>query len=73
MVKYIDSNVTGINRGIFGVPSKKKSEIIGLVKRLESQNPTTNPTENLDKVNGRHFNFYCKFWEYVLQHLPLSV
>ncbi|KAA8531009.1 hypothetical protein F0562_005701 [Nyssa sinensis] len=45
--------VQGINRGIFGVPSAKKSEIEGLVKLLESQNPTPNPTIYLEKVGGR--------------------
>ncbi|WJZ86393.1 hypothetical protein VitviT2T_005852 [Vitis vinifera] len=44
--------VQGINRGVFGVPSAKKSEIEALVKLLESQNPTPEPTLNLDKVNG---------------------
>ncbi|KAK9095007.1 hypothetical protein Scep_026476 [Stephania cephalantha] len=44
--------IEGINRGIFGVPSAKKSEILGLIELLESQNPTPNPTENLDKVEG---------------------
>ncbi|KAL5555737.1 hypothetical protein UlMin_037973 [Ulmus minor] len=42
----------GINRGIFGVPSKKKSEIEDLVKLLEAQNPTPDPTLNLEKVAG---------------------
>lgn len=42
----------GTNRGIFGVPSSKKSEIEGLVKLLESRNPTPHPTENLGKVDG---------------------
>ncbi|PRQ49187.1 putative plastid lipid-associated protein/fibrillin [Rosa chinensis] len=42
----------GINRGIFGVPSAKKSEIEGLVKQLESKNPTPDPTVNLEKVGG---------------------
>ncbi|XP_062148611.1 fibrillin-5, chloroplastic [Alnus glutinosa] len=44
--------VQGVNRGIFGIPSAKKSEIEGLVKLLESQNPTPDPTVNLDKVGG---------------------
>ncbi|CAK7328514.1 unnamed protein product [Dovyalis caffra] len=43
--------VRGINRGIFGVPSAKKSEIHGLVELLESQNPTLHPALNLEKVN----------------------
>ncbi|KAF7840069.1 putative plastid-lipid-associated protein 7, chloroplastic isoform X1 [Senna tora] len=42
----------GINRGIFGIPSAKKSEIETLVNQLESQNPTPNPTLNLDKMGG---------------------
>lgn len=41
----------GINRGIFGVPSAKKSEIEGLVKHLEFLNPTPDPTLNLEKVD----------------------
>ncbi|OVA10941.1 Plastid lipid-associated protein/fibrillin conserved domain [Macleaya cordata] len=42
----------GINRGIFGATSKKKYEIEGLVQLLESQNPTPDPTQNLEKVGG---------------------
>ncbi|KAI4345129.1 hypothetical protein L6164_012286 [Bauhinia variegata] len=42
----------GINRGILGIPSAKKSEIETLVKQLESQNPTPNPTLQLEKVAG---------------------
>ncbi|KAJ4841873.1 Fibrillin protein 5 [Turnera subulata] len=49
----LEKAVQGINRGIFGVPSAKKSEIHGLVELLESQNPTPNPTLSLDKVGGR--------------------
>ncbi|XP_027341192.1 probable plastid-lipid-associated protein 7, chloroplastic isoform X2 [Abrus precatorius] len=44
--------VEGINRGIFGIPSAKKSEIESLVKQLESQNPTPHPTLELEKVAG---------------------
>ncbi|XP_057972168.1 fibrillin-5, chloroplastic isoform X2 [Malania oleifera] len=43
----------GISRGIFGVTSTKKHEIEGLVNLLESQNPTPDPTLNLEKVDGR--------------------
>ncbi|KAK1263186.1 hypothetical protein QJS04_geneDACA008642 [Acorus gramineus] len=42
----------GIDRGIFGVPSSKKLEIEGLVRLLESENPTPEPTEDLQKVGG---------------------
>ncbi|XP_073146060.1 fibrillin protein 5 homolog [Henckelia pumila] len=42
----------GVNRGIFGVPSAKKSEIGKLVELLESQNPTPEPTLCLEKVAG---------------------
>ncbi|KAL8133071.1 fibrillin-5, chloroplastic [Apium graveolens] len=42
----------GVNRGIFGVPTEKKSEIENFVKLLESQNPTPDPTQNLEKVAG---------------------
>ncbi|XP_054806608.1 fibrillin protein 5 homolog isoform X2 [Prosopis cineraria] len=44
--------VQGINRGIFGLTSSKKSEIETLVKQLESLNPTPDPTLNLDKMGG---------------------
>ncbi|KAL1336953.1 hypothetical protein AAHE18_10G099900 [Arachis hypogaea] len=44
--------VEGINRGIFGLPSSKKFEIESLVQQLESQNPTPEPTLELDKVAG---------------------
>ncbi|KAE9466095.1 hypothetical protein C3L33_01960, partial [Rhododendron williamsianum] len=44
--------IQGINRGIFGVPSAKKSEIEGLVKQLETRNPTPEPTLFLEKVGG---------------------
>ncbi|CAA0822088.1 Probable plastid-lipid-associated protein 7-chloroplastic [Striga hermonthica] len=40
------------NRGIFGVPSAKKSEIEKAVQLLESQNPTPEPTQSLEKVGG---------------------
>ncbi|RZR91540.1 hypothetical protein BHM03_00019680 [Ensete ventricosum] len=43
--------IQGIDRGIFGATSSKKSEIAGLVELLESRNPTPYPTDDLrDKV-----------------------
>lgn len=39
----------GVNRGIFGITSAKKSEIEGLVEMLESQNPTPEPTTQLQE------------------------
>ncbi|KAB2078433.1 hypothetical protein ES319_A06G162300v1 [Gossypium barbadense] len=42
----------GINRGIFGVPSSKKSDVEAMVKLLESRNPTPDPILNLEKVGG---------------------
>ncbi|XP_042495710.1 fibrillin-5, chloroplastic isoform X2 [Macadamia integrifolia] len=48
----LKQSIQGINRGIFGVPSAKKSEILALVELLESQNPTLNPTRDLDQVGG---------------------
>uniref|UniRef100_A0ACD5UX13 Uncharacterized protein n=1 Tax=Avena sativa TaxID=4498 RepID=A0ACD5UX13_AVESA len=43
----------GIDRGIFGITSAKRSEIHGLVELLESRNPTPDPTDRLqDKVDG---------------------
>ncbi|XP_048557459.1 fibrillin protein 5 homolog [Triticum urartu] len=43
----------GIDRGIFGITSAKRSEIHALVELLESRNPTPNPTDKLhDKVDG---------------------
>ncbi|KAK4841140.1 hypothetical protein QYF36_027026 [Acer negundo] len=44
--------VKGIDRGIFGVPSAKKSAIDDLVKLLESQNPTPYSTSDLEKLDG---------------------
>ncbi|XP_028797860.1 probable plastid-lipid-associated protein 7, chloroplastic isoform X2 [Neltuma alba] len=44
--------VQGINRGIFGITSAKKSEIDNIVKQLESSSPTPDPTHNLDKMAG---------------------
>ncbi|KAF8377164.1 hypothetical protein HHK36_030537 [Tetracentron sinense] len=48
----LNQALQGINRGIFGVPSAKKSEIESLVELLEFQNPTPYPTQNLEKVGG---------------------
>ncbi|XP_077236632.1 plastid-lipid associated protein PAP / fibrillin family protein isoform X6 [Tasmannia lanceolata] len=48
----LNQAIQGFNRGIFGIPSAKKSEIEGFVKLLEFQNPTPNPTQNLEKVEG---------------------
>ncbi|XP_057773362.1 fibrillin-5, chloroplastic isoform X2 [Salvia miltiorrhiza] len=50
--QHLFAALQGINRGIFGVPSAKKSEIQKLVELLESQNPTPQPTLCLDKVAG---------------------
>lgn len=46
-------NKKGVDRGIFGITSAKRSEIHGLVELLESRNPTPDPTDKLqDKVDG---------------------
>ncbi|XP_047941549.1 fibrillin-5, chloroplastic isoform X2 [Salvia hispanica] len=50
--QHLFAALQGINRGIFGVPSAKKSEIQNLVELLESQNPTPEPTLCLEKVAG---------------------
>ncbi|KAG0451984.1 hypothetical protein HPP92_025917 [Vanilla planifolia] len=43
----------GSFRGVFGVKSAEKLEIEELVMKLESRNPTPNPTDHLmDKVHG---------------------
>ncbi|XP_027077590.2 fibrillin-5, chloroplastic-like isoform X1 [Coffea arabica] len=42
----------GINRGIFGVSSEKKAEITRLIELLESQNPSPEPTMNIEKMGG---------------------
>ncbi|KAL2922668.1 putative plastid-lipid-associated protein 7 chloroplastic [Bienertia sinuspersici] len=42
----------GLNRGIFGITSSKKREIEDMVMELEANNPTPNPTLNLEKVSG---------------------
>lgn len=54
----------GINRGIFGVTTQKKSEIENLVKLLESQNPTPDPTQNLEKVHKVLLRFFPYFLEF---------
>ncbi|KAI3499780.1 hypothetical protein L1887_35590 [Cichorium endivia] len=48
----ISNALEGYNRGIFGIPSEKKSEIEDMVKLLESLNPNPNPTLDLDKLGG---------------------
>ncbi|XP_022741181.1 probable plastid-lipid-associated protein 7, chloroplastic [Durio zibethinus] len=44
--------IKGINRGIFGVQSARKSEIEELVELLKSQNPTPDAALHLEKVGG---------------------
>ncbi|KAI7737175.1 hypothetical protein M8C21_009014 [Ambrosia artemisiifolia] len=48
----LNHTLQGLNRGIFGIPSEKKSEIEEMVMMLESLNPNPNPTGDLDKVGG---------------------
>ncbi|CAH1439509.1 unnamed protein product [Lactuca virosa] len=48
----INKALEGYNRGIFGMPSEKKSEIEDMVKLLESLNPNPHPTLDLDKLGG---------------------
>nr|XP_043632498.1 fibrillin-5, chloroplastic [Erigeron canadensis] len=48
----IYNTLQGINRGIFGIPSEKKSEIEDIVKLLESLNPNPHPTLHLNKLGG---------------------
>ncbi|CAN1828770.1 Fibrillin protein 5 homolog [Linum perenne] len=50
--EHLYQALQGINRGVFGTTSSKKSEIQELVELLESQNPTPDPTLSLHKVNG---------------------
>ncbi|RXI09136.1 hypothetical protein DVH24_023297 [Malus domestica] len=45
--------IKGINRGIFGVPSAKKSQIEAFVNQFESRNLTPDPVLNLQKVSNR--------------------
>ncbi|CAN0877457.1 Fibrillin protein 5 homolog [Linum grandiflorum] len=57
--KHLYQALQGINRGVFGATSGKKSEIQELVELLESQNPTPDPTLSLHKskaVNVMKFN-----------------
>ncbi|KAK6259033.1 Plastid lipid-associated protein/fibrillin conserved domain - like 3 [Theobroma cacao] len=44
--------IKGINGGIFGVQSARKSEIERLVALLQTQNPTPDPALHLEKVGG---------------------
>nr|GEY37899.1 probable plastid-lipid-associated protein 7, chloroplastic [Tanacetum cinerariifolium] len=48
----INNTLQGMNRGIFGIPSEKKTEIEEMVKVLESLNPNPYPTIDLDKLGG---------------------
>ncbi|PWA51986.1 plastid lipid-associated protein/fibrillin conserved domain-containing protein [Artemisia annua] len=48
----INNTLQGMNRGIFGMPSEKKTEIEEMVKVLESLNPNPYPTIDLDKLGG---------------------
>ncbi|CAN1169467.1 Fibrillin protein 5 homolog [Linum perenne] len=57
--EHLCQALQGINRGVFGTTSSKKSEIQELVELLESQNPTPDPTLSLHKskaVNVMKFN-----------------
>ncbi|CAN1828773.1 Fibrillin protein 5 homolog [Linum perenne] len=57
--EHLYQALQGINRGVFGTTSSKKSEIQELVELLESQNPTPDPTLSLHKskaVNVMKFN-----------------
>ncbi|KAL8045204.1 hypothetical protein ABFX02_08G097800 [Erythranthe guttata] len=49
---HLFAALQGINRGIFGVSSEKKSEIESFVHLLESLNPTPHPTLSLHKIDG---------------------
>lgn len=48
----------GVNRGIFGVQSGRKAEILKLVEQLESCNPNPEPTDHLEKVRLIFFFFF---------------
>ncbi|KAJ7268252.1 hypothetical protein O6H91_Y398900 [Diphasiastrum complanatum] len=41
-----------INRGIFGVESKKKANLKELIEQLESVNPCPRPTDNMEMLKG---------------------
>ena len=67
----------GVNRGIFGMTSAKRSEIHGLVELLESRNPTPDPTDKLqEKVQNtsqifKYFsygNLKCQSYLALLPH-----
>lgn len=49
----LKNSLQGLNRGVFGVPVAKRTEIEKLLMLLEEQNPVHNPTENLQMVEGR--------------------
>ena len=54
-VRVVRKTSKGIDRGIFGITSAKRSEIHGLVELLESRNPTPDPTDRLhDKVRDQN-------------------
>ena len=43
--------MAGIDRGIFGLQSQRRSEIEELVRQLEDRNPNPDPTAQLEQVN----------------------
>jgi PAP_fibrillin len=46
------ASLDGLDRGLFGVKSEKKQELLQQVEALEASAPCTNPVEQLDLVAG---------------------
>ncbi|WIA18878.1 hypothetical protein OEZ85_003551 [Tetradesmus obliquus] len=50
--------VQGIDRGIFGVQSAKRTEVGEIVEALEGLNPLQQPTQHLDQLAGKWLLLY---------------
>ena len=51
--KQLATELLDLNRGIFGVRAEQKAVIHDLIEKLEALNPLSNPSENLEQVEGR--------------------
>ncbi|CAI9285616.1 unnamed protein product [Lactuca saligna] len=67
-IEAIVGEQNGYNRGIFGIPCEKKSEIEDMVKVLESLNPNPRPTLDLDKARSFNFNPTIVFLLFFLKY-----
>jgi len=50
--EQLKEQLTGLDRGIFGMASAKKASIAALIQQLEAQNPVAAPIDNLQLLAG---------------------